>query len=328
MADINLHKIFRHLTQDEKFLSTIIDNTNNKECKDTKSLDKKINTLTSKKFNMMSSMVTEYAPLVPHETQSYSSFPPSIKNYLTPDYIRVGIKNIIEKNMANVNVSFLNSLNILLRPNIYNADSNIKHSTNSIKQSNLVLDKHRDDYIRDLPLLEDFIRHRISRNFQINKTVKNTKKIQEINKEVVKNISEGKITHDIIQRIIDIFEVNLLVFDFITHDVTIYWTHGSKHPDLNVFKNIHCMAYVQGNYEPIILKNNYISKEHIRKMYIKILTDPTIKYHKEIKITIPTLIAINTWDNVTDPIFIDIMEKYINPLLESDREKCDMAEIK
>lgn len=303
MTEINLHKIFRHLTQDENFLSTIIDNTNRGSISN-KSTNK-VNKIPSKKFNMMSTMVTEYMPLVPHETQSYASFPTPIKHYLTPDYIRIGIKNIIEKDMVNVNVSFLNSLNILLRPDIYHAN-NV-----NLNGKNLNADQLYGDYIKDLALLEEFIRHRISRNFQINKTVKNTKKIQEINKELIKNMSEGKITHDIIQRVIDIFEINLLVFDFVTHDITIYWTYGSKHPDLNVFKNIHCMAYVQGNYEPIMPKNNNISKEHIHKMYINILTDKTIKCPKEIKITIPTLIAINTWSNITDTVFIDIMEKYI-----------------
>jgi len=290
MSEINLHQIFRHLTQDDKLLSTVIDNTKKipKKPNQTKSINN-----SGKNFDMMSSMITEYVPLAPYETQSYGSFPQPIKNYLTPNYMRVGIKNIIEKDMVNTNVSFLNSLNILLRPDIYYLNN--------------------DDYIKDLPLLEEFIKHRITRNFQIDKVIKNTKKIQEINKGFVKNISEGKITHDLIQYIVNIFEINLIVFDFISYDITVYWTHGSKHADLNVFKNIHCMAYVQGNYEPILPKNNSMSKDHMHRMYIKILTDQTIKSPKEINIGICALIALNTWNNVSDDAFIDIVEKYFSP---------------
>ena len=73
------------------------------------------------------------------------------------------------------------------------------------------------------------------------------------------------------------------------------------------------MAYVQGNYEPIISKNNLISKEHLHLMYIKIITDRTIKFHKEIKINVCDLIVINTWKNVPDDAFINIVEKYFPP---------------
>ena len=92
-----------------------------------------------------------------------------------------------------------------------------------------------------------------------------------------------------------------------------YWTHGSKHANLNIFKNIHCMAYVQGNYEPILPINNSISKDHMHQMYIKILTDQTIKSPKEINIGICALIALNTWNNVPDDAFITIVEKYFLP---------------
>ena len=295
MTDINLHQIFRYLTGNEKLLSTILDNTNTKNKSMTKS-DKVLpnkKTKPGKKFDIMSSMITEYIPLVPYETQPYDSFPQVIKNYLTIDHVRLGIKHIIEKDMANVNVSFLNSLNILLRPDIYYLNN--------------------DDYVRDLSLLEDFIKHRIIRNFQIDKVVKNTKRVQTINKELVKNISEGKITHDLIQYVVNIFEINLMVFDFITHDITLYWTHGSKHPDFNVFKNIHYMAYVQGNYEPV-LSNNIVSKQHTQSTYIKLLLDKTIKSSNKIKLDIRTLIAIDTWDNVTDDEYVGIIEKYFRPV--------------
>lgn len=287
MTEINLHTIFRHITGDEKLLSTVvmIDNNSNSS--------KKSGRNSKKKFNMMSSVVTEYNRLSQNETQKYRSFPHSVKEYLTPDYKRLGITNMINRNMINVNVSFLNSLNILLRPDIY-------HENND------------SVYMKDLILLEEFIQHRLSRNFQIDKVIKNTKKVQVINKELAKNISEGKITHELIQCIVNIFEINLLIFDFTTSEVSFYWTFGSNHPFLNVFKNIHCMAYVQGNYEPLAPKNGTVTKDQLQKMYEKILLDKLIKTQQNIKINVLTAMVINTWDNISDDNFIKIMENHLS----------------
>jgi len=88
----------------------------------------------------------------------------------------------------------------------------------------------------------------------------------------------------------------LLVFDFITHETILYWTFGSKFPHFNPFKDIHFMAYVQGNYEPIFTKNFPLELKTIQLIYAKILTDPTIKYFKEINLSPYTFVAINTFD--------------------------------
>ena len=118
MKEINLHNIFRYLVSDDQFLSTIIEINSKK-------LPKKNKT----KFNLMANMVTEYTTLSLDETQNYSLFPQIVKSFLTPDYIRLGIKNVIEKDLAIVNISFLNSLNLLLRPELYrsNIDEQLKN---------------------------------------------------------------------------------------------------------------------------------------------------------------------------------------------------------
>ncbi len=288
MTTINLHQIFRYLTKDDELLSVVV---NNKPKNAVPKKNKKV------QINMMSSMIIEYVPLAPYETQTYASFPQTIKNFLTPNHVRYGIKNIIEKNMINTNISFLSSLNILLRPDIYQLST--------------------DDQIKNLSLLEEFIKHRISRNYQIDKVVKNTRKIQIINKESIKNMTEGKITHDLIQFVVNIFEINLLVFDFITYDVSLYWTYGSKNPNLNVFKNICCMSYVQGNYEPIFTKNNSIAAKDLHLLYTKILTDSTIKCIKEIELAPHTFIAIDTWD-IPHESFFNIVETYFHPEIIDD----------
>jgi len=286
---------------DENFLSTVIE-TDNKEIEQKKNKQKG--------FNLMANMVTEYIPLAPYETQNYAMFPHKIKSFLTPDFIRFGIKNLMEKNLNIVNISFLNSLNMLIRPDIC--------------KLNL------DDHIKNFNMLEGFICHKIKRNFQIDKT-KNTKKVQAVNQELIKNLSEGKISHELIQSIVNIFEINLLVFDLTKMDIYLYWTKGNKYSFLNLFKNICGMSYIQGNYEPVMLVNNSVSEEQRRKMYVHILTNLSeIKCFPEVKLGIHSMIYLNTWDidtqsynTILDLFFkklqIDVHESY-NKLIELEKK--------
>jgi hypothetical protein len=280
MTNISLKNIFCHLTSDDNFLSTIIETT-------TKDIEKKKNK--QKGFNLMANMVPEYITLSPYEEQHYNMFPSKVKFYLTPNHVRFGVKNTIEKNLNIVNVSFLNSFNILLRHDVY--------------KSNI------EEHIKNLILLEEYICHTIQRNYQIDK-MKNTKKVQAVNKELVKNLREGKITHELIQCIVNIYEINLLVFDLTKMEIFFYWTKGMKYPYFNPFKDIYCMSYVQGNYEPIITPNNSVTEEQKRKIYTKILTNLSeIKSMSEIKIALHTLLYINTW-NIDENSYLKIAEMF------------------
>lgn len=279
--NITLHNIFRYLLDDDSFLSKIIET-------DESEFEKKKQ---NNKFNLMTDMITEYKLLSPHEIQEYSLFPPKIKDILSPDYIRFGIKNVIEKNLNYINISFLGSLNILLRPEIYKLNI--------------------DDQIKNMGLLENFICDRIRRNYRIDR-VKNTKKIQSMNKELIKNLNEGKISHELIQTIINIFEINLLIFDLNKIEINLYWTKGTKYPYFNIFKDLYCMSYIQGNYEPIFPADKLVPKQQIQKMYTYILSNVNeIKVISEINISIPTLIILNSW-NIEHNIYIDILKKFYN----------------
>ncbi|XWV24987.1 hypothetical protein QJ856_gp0792 [Tupanvirus deep ocean] len=279
-STINLHSIFCHLAGDENFLSTIIET-------DAKDIEQKKNK--QKGFNLMASMVTEYVPLIPYESQNYSLFPHKVKSFLTPDYVRMGVKNTTERNMTVVNISFLNSLNMLMRPDLYKMTF--------------------DDHIKNFNLLESYVCHTIHRNYQIDK-VKNTKKVQAANKLLIKNLTEGKISHELIQYIVNIFEINLLVFDLTKMEILLYWTKGNKYPYFNPFKNIYCMAYVQGNYEPIMTNNNFITDDQKKKIYLQILTNiEEIKCMPEIKLAIHTLFYISSWDIDTES-FNKIVDTY------------------
>lgn len=281
MCDINLHNIFRYISDDEHFLSTVIENNINNDVKQKKNKQKG--------YNLMTSMIMEYISLAPFETQNYIMLPHKIKSFLTPDYVRLGVKNVMEKNSNTINISFLNSVNILIRPEIY-------------KNNN-------DEYLKNFHLFENFVCHKIQRNYQIDK-MKNTKKVQAVNKELIKKLSEGKISHDLIQRIINIFEINLLVFDLTNMDIFLYWSAGHKYPFINLFNNIYSMAYVQGNYEPIMPVNKFISEEQKKKIYIRVLTNLSeIKCIPELKLTMHSLIYLNSW-NIDSESYIKILEHF------------------
>ncbi|BCS83176.1 hypothetical protein QLL95_gp0947 [Cotonvirus japonicus] len=267
MTNINLHSIFCHLVNDNKFLSTILEDEQSKI---------PISKIKKNKFSLIANIVTDYTILVPYETQGYTHLPQYIKPFLSPDYERLGIKNIMEKNMSAINISFLNSFNMLYRPDIYQLSI--------------------EDHIKNYTLLEQFLCHNIQRNCQIDK-IKNTKKMQAINKELIKNLVEGKITHDLIQYIINIFEINLLVFDFSKSETLLYWTKGIKHPYFNLFKDVYCMSYIHGNYEPIMCQKTGVSDEQKKRIYTHILTNySSVKNFHEIKLSTESIIYLSSWN--------------------------------
>lgn len=283
MTDINLHRIFCHLTGDENFLSKVIE---------VDKVDIKQKKLKKKGLNMlMIDMIQEYETLSPYQIQSYSCLPHKVKMYLTPEHNRLGIKNVIDKDMNIINISFLNSFNMLLRPELYNASI--------------------EEHIKNVGLLESFICDIIHHGYHIDK-VKNTRKNQTLNKELVKKLREGVITHDLIQYIVDIFEVNLLVFDLTKMEICLYWTKGIKYPYFNPFKEIYCMSYVQCNYEPIMTKNGFITHDQKIKIYTQILTNnKEIKCMPEIILNTYSLSYINSWD-IDFESYLKIIETYFN----------------
>jgi hypothetical protein len=280
MDKINLHYIFSYLTNDKNFLSTIVEE---------KPIIANIKKNRSKKINLISDIVIEYLPLSPYETQSYNMLPHKIKLCLTPDYFRLGIKNVIEKNLNVINISFLSSLNILLRPEIYKLSI--------------------DDQIKNYILLENFICHKIQRNYQVDK-IKKTKKVQELNNELIKDLTEGRVTHRLIQYIVNIFEINLLVFDLTKMNIYLYWTKGTKYPHFNTFCNVYCMSYVQGNYEPIMPMDGKIDEKQRRNIYLYILTNiHEIKSMPELRLAEYSLIYLNTWD-IDIKMYLQIVENF------------------
>lgn len=287
MDKIDLQTIFGYLVNDHHFLTTVIEPENTLEKQKQASVNKS---------KLMIEIVSDYVPLSPGDTQTYAALPDMMKPYLSPDFVRLGIRSMGETtDTVAINISFLHALNILLRPELCKST----------------------DSARDLSLLEYFISHKIQRNFQIDK-VKNTTKIQQQNKEHIKNLSRGKITPPIIQYVVNIFEINILVFDLTQSEVHLYWTHGYKYPYLNLFKKIHCMVFVQGNYEPVTILDQIVSLEQMQKNYIQILLhmDNIICIHPPM-LNINMLLYFNTWP-VHEEYYIAILEKFYGRITDTE----------
>lgn len=267
MSKISFHSICRFLVKDETFLSTIIDLT--------KDVQNKIKD--SEKKNFMEDIVTEYSHLIPFEKQYYSKFPSFIKPFLTPDFYRIGVKNTADRNMSVINISFLNSLNVILRPDLLNST--------------------QDDQVKNYYPLEECITKMIQCNYQIDKQ-KNTKKIQSVNKQHIANLIDGKINEEIIQRIVNIFEINLVIFNLVKNETQFYFAHGSKYPYVNLFRDIHYMSYIHGNYEPIIPGSNVnYNLTYQGQLYFKLLQNvDNLTINTEFKINPYHIAYLNTWN--------------------------------
>jgi len=299
MQKINLHTIFSHLVNDPNFL-LIIEQPENIVLPQKKK--PKINNKepVNKIVNIMSDMISDYITLPPGDTQKYILFPSEFKSILHPEYVRCGIKTFSEKSSMNVNVSFLNSLNILLRPELFKSKM--------------------EDQIKNYNLFEGFMLTKINGNCRIDK-IKNTKKIRAINEELSKNLIGGKIIIELIQFIVNIFEINLLIFDFVKNEILFFWSCGHKYPDVNLFNDLHCMANIRGAYEPLMPINNKIPIEHIQKMYIQILTNDNdyMQNAFPIKLASHTLIQLEKWD-ISPNKYVKIIENYFS---NSFTEKID-----
>lgn len=326
---INLYGILRFLSDDDKLLSVVVDNRVKLSGDDMDSIENQdfgkkklsdsvvrkrhpisdnfIDEKSSKKSKMkkshfFDSVITEYNSLPQSESQTCITLPEKIREYLSPFHVRYGVRNIIEKNLENVNISFLNSLNILLRPELA-LNGNF-------------------DYVKNITLLEEMIRHRISRNYQIDRLIKNTKRVQESNQKVINDLVRGRITHELLQYIANIFEINLVVFDLVSNDIILYWTCGSKYPFFNLFKDLYFMAYIRGNYEPIIIieqDKKFDINAYRDKVYAKLLLDDDVQSIHPLKLSLFSSAKIASLDIHPKKVY-DILHKYFNEDDENNEE--------
>lgn len=81
------------------------------------------------------------------------------------------------------------------------------------------------------------------------------------------------------------------------------------------------MAFIQGNYEPIIPLDTEISRETMNKLYVTLLSNINdVKCIPEFSISPISLLYINIW-NLPDPTYVNIIGKFFNKS-EKNADKC------
>jgi hypothetical protein len=278
---INLHTIFRYLTNNDSFLLSV----------EEVDPEERISNKKKHKVDLMTSIVTDHGTLSPYEIQEYSALHSKIKTFLNPKYSRLGIKNVTEKNLNIVNISFLNSLNLILRPELFRMNI--------------------DEQMKNVGLLENFVIHRISRNYQIDR-IKNTSRAKAKNRDLITLFSQGKITSELIQYCVNIFEINLVIFDLTKTEILLYWSSGIKYPYFNLFRDIYFMTHINGNYEPLVPLDSVNESEDIHKLYTTILTRiDEIKTSSGIKLHIASLPYLESW-NIPHTKYLKILKMFYN----------------
>lgn len=219
-----------------------------------------------RKATLIADIITDVNELEPGVIEPYEEMSKQLKCYLNESYSRYGIMAVIEKSSRMVNISFLVCLDMLLKQETsYSA-------------------------VNDVSELEAYLSHSIMANCQIDK-VKNTSKVKTINKKIQASFMEGDFTNEVLSRIVDILEINLVIFDFDRGINTTYWSHGIKYPTVNPFRRLYAMCHYKGDYTPLIS-----TSEDYSLVYGAIMSDNEMEFYPDLKLGMYSLPYINTWD--------------------------------
>lgn len=263
---MNLHKILQYLIDDSEFLTIT-------EIVDT--------TIIEKTNNSIANIFSENKRLEPGELQDINEMPKSMTPYLTENHKRYGIYGtLIRSTRVVINNSFQTSLNLIFRRGL----------------------KFDDKSVADF---EDFLVDAIKSNSQIDK-FKNTVGVKDTNSKIAANMCNGNVTPEVIKRIVNILEINLLIFDLDSKQKLVYWSHGVKSKYINPFRRFYALVYTQGSYEPIIEGSdiNYI------KMYTKVLSDyESFTFVDDLTLHICSIMYVSKWP-LTGHEYLRIMERF------------------
>jgi hypothetical protein len=262
--NINLHNIFRYLVKNDEFLLTVHEVRKIKKEKEKPAIGI-IEAITGPTLNLgerqaLSEMPDMFCSVISKKINSKSKkkyieerseIRVSIKDFLGNGHERLGVQSTWDKNFTTESCSFICSLHIIFRPEIYSAVP--------IEQS------------KDHELFENFLFNMMERNYRIDKT-KNTRKAKAINLGMINEIRQDTPQHETIRTVINIFEINLVLFDTLNNQIMLYWTGGTKYPQFNFCKPLAYMIRTGNHYEPIIdlrKKDPYQSfgKGYLRRLY-------------------------------------------------------------
>lgn len=221
----------------------------------------------------------------------FVSFPEKLQRIVPSECYKIEVTSISNSNIPinkavniPVNISFLTSLQELINPP---------------SVDNIYIDKNA--------MIYDFyqcISHKISGNHRIDR-VKNSQKVKKENEEKLNKLIIGAIDNDLIVTILNICEINLLVYDYDSDELKFYWSHGHVFPTVNLWRDLFIMVIKNSYYEPIIYKSKSIDNSQI---YSNILLDDVV-FYPPIQMGTPAFIAINNW-NISYKIRNEIIDKY------------------
>lgn len=287
IADINLHYILRTIVADDTFLLK----TNEIVLEKTITKQTKIPIL-----NLISDVKNTNLCLPAYQKQSHDLLPMFMQSMLLSAHYRFGIYHSYERKMDTIQMSFLNALNICIRPELTTSD----FATQIIAFENF----------------ETFITTHIQHNYHIDKT-KNTKKVKIVNAILVQELKTDRICPDILNYIVNILEINLVIFDLVTSTKSLYWTHSVSYPNFNYFRNILFLIQIGSHYEPILYSGD-LTFEQRMEIYGKIFNDlKSFVIESKFNMDIASLMIIHPY--VSTKTFIDL---YKYNMKIPDKLKC------
>ena len=296
---MNLHHIFQYLVDDPAFL-TITEMASNQ---------------TEKKFSTIVNIFSDNKRLDVGETQDFNKFPKILKSFLTKNHYRIGINHTMEKNMSTVNVSLITSLNMLVRPELARA-TGMSWTQDRVPRDQEHPELQHSDF--SITPFETYLSHNIRSNCQIDKT-KNTCKTKNSNKILADDMLIGNIYPEIIQRLVNILEINLVIFDLDRSVHTVYWSSGIKYPHINPFRRLYAICMVQNSYEPILIRDVVDYKQ----LYGRIMgRHEEFQFYPDLKLGAQTLLYLNSWD-ISNRRYASIISRFFPPTISDLDEYYD-----
>jgi hypothetical protein len=274
--NINLHTIFRKIVNDDNFMTININ-------RDASAIEEDIN---MERGYVMRQNTIEFIGLKPGEKHGFRKLPVFIHDFLlSSDIDQYNITRIGVHTFSGTVRTFIDSWNIIIRPELATVGENVFVGTS-------------DEFM-------SFFRSSIIHNNQIDK-IKNTRSIQKIHSRIVEDLVLGNINSTVIQKIVNIMETNLLIFDVSNQVMNFYWCAGTIYPFLNLFKKIYCMIKIGDHYEPILYDPSFYPI-----IYTKILLNEDIITQTPIRINTSSLLYFNEW-KIAPLDYIAIYTKYFS----------------
>jgi hypothetical protein len=332
---ISLHNIINYLLPNNVITKPLqnndvsnIDNKNNKP---------NVNNI----LNTIPNVITHYTMLPLNDTQIYDFFPEIVKKILVSGYYRYGIKTTMQGQMHPINISFLNSINFLIHSTtinnideqfiLYNKLENLicykinkaftakgksgrnkKMDTKNIQQrqtNTIVNEPNNGTKNIQHPQINTTIN--VPNNNDNNQPVIDTAKIKlrkksnkKIAESLIKKIKDGKIDDDVIQFIVNLFQINLLIFKFNDKTIDFFGPFIEYFDYLNPLRPLFLLSYCDNVYEPILIsgdKNNNIIYNNI------FVNHKLINFHCPKKIHI---VFIEMFNNLDSKDFMNIYKTF------------------